>query len=143
LSVFGQRVILVLLFIVSTYHLYAYDLAIVGIYRRTDCSISIKVKNLSDKRIPHKLFNDITIKIYGEIVCRDKTSIDYKKTIKLNDFFMIPNYMSTIDTDLYVDTEENCKTNLKAELFYKDKIFNDDDLTNNFFSKHLTGPCRY
>jgi len=131
------------LIFITSYHLYAYDLAIIGIYRKTDCSISVKVKNLSDKRIPHYLFNDIIIKIYGEIDCRNKTSIDYKKTIKLNNFFMIPNYMSTIDTDIYIDTEGNCKTNIKAELFYKDKILDDEDLTNKLFSKHLTGPCSY
>jgi hypothetical protein len=143
LSAFSRHVILILLIFITSYHLYAYDLAIIGIYRKTDCSISVKVKNLSDKRIPHYLFNDIIIKIYGEIDCRNKTSIDYKKTIKLNNFFMIPNYMSTIDTDIYIDTEGNCKTNIKAELFYKDKILDDEDLTNKLFSKHLTGPCSY
>lgn len=143
MSAFVLRITMTFLFIILSSSVYAYDLSIVGVYRDTDCSISIKVHNLSDKRIPHKLFDNIRIKIYGEVVCRNRNTMDYKKSIKLDDFFMIPKYMSTVDTGLYINTEGNCKTNLKAELLYKDKMLTDEDLTNNIFSKNLTGPCSY
>ena len=123
--------------------LFAYDLAIIGVYRGTDCRISVKAKNISEQRIPGYILSDITIKIYGKVKCKQKKTWIYEKFIKLNNFFKMPGYISTIDTDLYIDTEGNCKTNFKAEFYYKGKPLKDDNSLNNLFSKNITGPCNY
>jgi hypothetical protein len=122
---------------------HAYDLAIVGVYRDTDCRISVKVKNESEHRIPSSILSYITIKLYGKVTCEQKKPWLYENYIKLGNFFEMPKYLSTIATDLYIDTEGNCKTNFKAEFYYKDKPLNDDNLANNLFSKNITGPCDY
>lgn len=137
------RLSVILLFITVVSPLCAYDLAIIGVYRGTDCRISVKVKNMSEQRIPGYILSEVTIKLYGKVRCEQKKSWIYEKFVKLNNFFKIPNYMSTIDTDLYVDTEGNCKTNFIVELYYKGKPLKDDNLGNNLFSKNITGPCNY
>jgi hypothetical protein len=138
-----MRLLFVLLFMIFSIQLYAYDLAIIGVYRGTNCQVSVKVKNISDNRIPGYILSGIRIRLYGEILCRYKEPLKYERFVDLNDFFKLPNYMSTIDTGLYINTEGNCKTNLKAELMDKGGALKDDNIANNVFSKNLTGPCGY
>lgn len=138
-----MRVPSILFFVIISVQLYAYDLAIVGVYRGRNCQVSVKVKNMSDNRIPGSILSGITIRLYGEVHCRYKEPLKYEKFLRMNNFFKLPKYMSTIDTDLYIYTEGNCKTDLKAEFMEKGEALKDDNIANNAFSKNLTGPCEY
>jgi hypothetical protein len=134
--------IIIILFIAIT-SARAFDIGIINIYRDSICKIHVKVKNKSTEKIPERIISNIKIKIHGNVNCKHKKTWFYEKFIHLNNFFVLPQYQAILNTNLRINTKGNCKSNLNAEIYYMNNQLDDDDLTNNVFSKNITGPCTY
>jgi hypothetical protein len=120
-----------------------FDIELMGIFRDSDCAISVKVKNNSSKRITSQMLDNTKIQIKGTIRCKSGENYPYSRIISLPDFLKLPGRIQIIKTDLSIDTKGGCFTELRSELVYQGQTLDDDYTGNNSILKDFSGPCEY